>query len=582
MATTTLTPTLAAAVAEPKRPTTPAQTTFGCAHIKALLAAVRPLAVDHYTKIISSIHSDNGFTTRFPKTAASGAPPANTAKVTYLCLQCPDVSAVRERHRKDHPFSVESRAGFVYCHDCRDFVYDPTFEAIRSAPTSRKRKITPLPVEDRRLITSNAAPTSCAATGLRGLYNMGQTCFMSVVLQSLVHNPFIRSYYLTEGHRSQREGGTCAREACVSCAVDDLFTDFWGADKHEGFGAVHMLQGCWKEQEGAGAGLMRGYGQQDAHEFMGFFLEALHTANLEAEDAKADEGVDDAPGDEDDKPANDTAAEAVTASEESPTKKAKKRDKHDPSCPCIVHTTFSGTLKSTVTCTTCRTTTSTLDPFLDLSLDIRSGATTVIKKQKLALINGTKTIKEVLPMTLTECLDRFTQPEILPVDGAGFWCKKCGTQREARKRLRIARAPLVLPVHLKRFEHRRANEKGKGGGSSKVETRVRMPLELDLAPYLVPVTSAAAAAAAVVVDGATPARKEAVTEEGERPQRPLYELSSVIVHKGTLDNGHYISYARQRGEWFRFDDSMVVRVGEGEVLGGETEVYLGVYALKGV
>ena len=105
----------------------------------------------------------------------------------------------------------------MYCHDCRDFVYDPTFEEIRTGHNSRKRKHSALQPEDRRLIATNTGTTPCAATGLRGMYNMGQTCFMSVILQSLVHNPLIRSYYLSEGHKS----ADCEREACTSCALDD-------------------------------------------------------------------------------------------------------------------------------------------------------------------------------------------------------------------------------------------------------------------------------------------------------------------------------------------------------------------------
>ena len=95
--------------------------------------------------------------------------------------------------------------------------------------------------ENRRLVTSNTTTTPCAATGLRGFYNMGQACFMSVILQSIIHNPLIRTYYLAEGHRS----GDCEKEACTSCALDDIFTDFFGQEKHEGYGAVQMLQACW-------------------------------------------------------------------------------------------------------------------------------------------------------------------------------------------------------------------------------------------------------------------------------------------------------------------------------------------------
>lgn len=413
---------------------------------------------------------------------------------------------------------MESENGFILCHDCRDFVYDPTFEDFRASasPNAKKRKHSAIASEpgERRLVTSNSSAKPCAATGLRGLYNMGQTCFMSVILQSLIHNPFIRAFYLSEGHKSSE----CEREACTSCALDDIFMDFYKEEKHEGYGAVNMLQGCWK-----GGGGLAGYSQQDAHEYLGFILNSLHTANTE---------------DDDDAPVS----------------------RKDPkNCDCVIHQTFGGVLRSTVTCSVCKNTTTTLDPFTDLSLDIRSAAVT-IKKKKLSLINGTTTVKEVLPMDLTECLDRFTSPETLSADS--YTCRKCDKAQEAEKRLRLHSLPPVLPVHLKRFSHSKTLAQ-----SSKVDTKIRFSFTLDLAPYT-----------------AGPKQKQKQNEQSNRTSRsdaqndvdkgtahpePTYVLSSVIVHKGKIDNGHYISYSRQDDEWFRFDDSMVVQVNEKEVLGAE-------------
>nr|GFD29007.1 ubiquitin carboxyl-terminal hydrolase 22-like [Tanacetum cinerariifolium] len=45
-----------------------------------------------------------------------------------------------------------------------------------------------------------------------------------------------------------------------------------------------------------------------------------------------------------------------------------------------------------------------------------------------------------------------------------------------------------------------------------------------------------------------------------------YELSSVIVHKGKIDSGHYVSYSREGNDWFAFDDSKVVLANEAELL----------------
>lgn len=74
---------------------------------------------------------------------------------------------------------------------------------------------------------------------------MGNTCFMSVVIQSLLHNPLIRSFYLSNGHRRE----DCEQEFCVSCALDEIFTEFYSLEKTEGFGAVPMLMNSWKTAE---------------------------------------------------------------------------------------------------------------------------------------------------------------------------------------------------------------------------------------------------------------------------------------------------------------------------------------------
>lgn len=52
----------------------------------------------------------------------------------------------------------------------------------------------------------------------------------------------------------------------------------------------------------------------------------------------------------------------------------------------------------------------------------------------------------------------------------------------------------------------------------------------------------------------------------------IYELSSVIVHKGKIDSGHYVSYSREGSDWFMFDDSKVVLVSEAEVLAAEAYI----------
>lgn len=140
---------------------------------------------------------------------------------------------------------------------------------------------------------------------------------------------------------------------------------------------------------------LAGYQQQDAHEYMQFILHNLHLENGGSAD-------------------------------------------QSPDCPCVIHRTFYGKLQSTVTCDKCRNVTTALDPFMDLSLDLRNQ----VKKRKL----GGEAPNT--PVKLEDCLGRFTGKEKLAE--AEYVCRNCGdTQQNATKQLSVESLPPVLSVHLK-------------------------------------------------------------------------------------------------------------------------------------
>ena len=260
--------------------------------------------------------------------------------------------------------------------------------------TGRKRKHDELFAdtvkEDPRYISSNTTTASCRANGLRGIYNAGATCYQNVVLQSFLHNPLLRNFYLSDGHQSS----DCKEEQCLSCAMDDMFQDFYAAENTNGYTAANILSGFWVSEKKAFENLVTTK-EQDAHEFFQFLAEELHEKNGDG-------------------------------------KKPETGSEH--SCNCIIHQTFYGKLQTTTTCQHCNGVTNQVQSFLDLSLGL----------ENLAQKRGKKGGK-IPGLTLQECLDE----EYIKSDKCEYRCHNCNSPQQARRHTTIKRLPNVLSIQLK-------------------------------------------------------------------------------------------------------------------------------------
>lgn len=170
-----------------------------------------------------------------------------------------------------------------------------------------------------------------------------------------------------------------------------------------------------------------------------------------------------------------------------------------------VHQLFGGHLSSCVHCTECGHDSVTTDPFLDLSLDIRQCN------------------------SVGDALTKFGRKDVLDGDNK-YRCSGCEKLVRAYKYFRIDRPPLVLTLHLKRFECNLY------GGSSKIGKKIEYPLRLQLPVHVEDGTHSSALV--------------------------MYDLVGVLIHEGfSMHSGHYYAYVKSiTGQWYEADDESVRQV----------------------
>jgi ubiquitin carboxyl-terminal hydrolase 4/11/15 len=145
-------------------------------------------------------------------------------------------------------------------------------------------------------------------------------------------------------------------------------------------------------------------------------------------------------------------------------------------------------------------------------------------------------------VTLDQCFESFTQPELLDDDNM-WYCSQCKEHVKAMKTVALWRLPNILVIHLKRFEYRNSFDRNKIG------TLVDFPLDgFDMRRH----TS----------DNSHHPRPDLVDEEAPN----IYDLFATTNHYGRLGYGHYTAYARRFNEfgienkWIEFDDENVSEV----------------------
>uniref|UniRef100_A0A673NJB2 Ubiquitin carboxyl-terminal hydrolase n=1 Tax=Sinocyclocheilus rhinocerous TaxID=307959 RepID=A0A673NJB2_9TELE len=420
-------------------------------------------------------------------------------KSPWVCLTCLNVHC--GSYRCDEFVVNDTKLGHVQ--RVREHLQSLE-NSVSNTDRQRKRKRSDSSSPDSKLKKDSDGTVAQCATGLR---NLGNTCFMNAILQSLSNIQVFSCYFKELPSVALRSGKTAGRrmyhtrsqgDSSVSLVEEfrKILCSLWQGSQ-TAFSPDALFYVIWKIMPS-----FRGYQQQDAHEFLRYLLDHLHR---EMQGSK-----------------NGLPSPALSPD----------RPKHASESKCcingtstIVTSVFGGVLQNEVYCLICGTESRKFDPFLDLSLDIPSQFR----------IKFTKDQEPGPTCTLNDCLRSFTDLEELD-ETELYMCHKCKKRQKSTKKFWIQKLPKVLCLHLKRF-HWTAFLR------NKIDTYVEFPMHgLDMKSFL-------------------------LEPENSLPERCLYDLAAVVVHHGSgIGSGHYTAYGLHEGRWYHFNDSTVTLVSEEAVL----------------
>jgi len=179
---------------------------------------------------------------------------------------------------------------------------------------------------------------------------------------------------------------------------------------------------------------------------------------------------------------------------------------------------FTGKMKTYLKCVNVNYTSSKVEEFNDISLDVK----------------GMKNLRESFQYYMLE----------ETMDGENKYHTEDFGLQDAKKGINFVSFPPVLHLHLKRFEYDAERD-----ASVKINDRHEFPFEIDLEEFL--------------------------DETADKSQSWVYKLTGVLVHSGDLHGGHYWALIKPEkdGRWLKYDDDRVTPVTDREVLeenyGGE-------------
>jgi ubiquitin carboxyl-terminal hydrolase 22/27/51 len=333
-----------------------------------------------------------------------------------------------------------------------------------------------------------------------GIYNLGNTCFKSAILQCLVHCKPLQEYFLKDtGHhhksciayRRRLQGkkkkgnaaaipglpkGGAVDSVCLACEMDSLFLGYYGSSigkdvvaaleeaSHTSQGRDNMeeiplfdelergdplvlsnlLTSAWKS---GGMKNLAGYEQRDAHEFLNSFLDMMgkHSRQYrERVHAFVNSICDNNSVLSDSQTGNGTSCcAALHAAVVLTTIVLTEFSFHAD----IIKELFEGTLRSVLVCEKCGGKRMLHEAFMNISLTLSDE----VERRQSQGVGGNE-------ISVETCLEHFILAEKL---GDPVHCPSCATKTPTKKQHTFSKLPKVLCLHLKRFDaakNRKINE----------------------------------------------------------------------------------------------------------------------------
>ena len=326
--------------------------------------------------------------------------------------------------------------------------------------------------------------------GVKGMRNMSNTCYMNSAIQALLHTyPLILLFWDAD---YEEDVNPDKEQQFLINVVKDLVDKYWKNQKHNAVivpSRFHNIVNMLASERGIT--LFQIGRQNDTQEFITLVIDSLHealsypiTANITGKmTSKIDQYI------------LEGYKQFATF----------YRKNYSP-----IIDIFYGQFHSSITCNTCGHESSNFPPECVFALPVR------------------KTGGQI---TLYDCWNNFTQPEILKGDNM-FTCEKCKVKREMTKKMAIWKLPQVMIILLKRFEIR-------GNQSLKIDNLVDIPMTLNMEDYC----------------------------ESHDRFNASYDLYGVCNHSGGTGGGHYYAYCKGPDDkWRNFNDSQVSEMRESEVI----------------